>query len=87
MRFATAIDEIIPMEDPRVPGDPGYFAVILFSRVIARLGTLPMVDTAIVEKFHPDDMTFLERLYERINGMDDDHTHESCRCGQCTCQH
>lgn len=42
MRLATAMDEILPMRDPRVQGNPGYLAVILFSRVLLRLGTLPL---------------------------------------------
>lgn len=87
MRLATAMDEIFPMRDPRVQGNPGYLAVILFSRVIVRLGSLPLVDTGVIEKLHPDDMAFLERLYERINGLEDEHSHDSSCGGQCSCGH
>ncbi len=88
MRLATALDEILPMKDPRVQGNPGYLAVILFSRVLLRLGKLPLVDTGVIEKLHPDDMAFLERLYERINGFEDDlHSHDSSCGGQCSCRH
>lgn len=87
MRLATALDAILPMKDPRVQGNPGYLAVILFSRVLVRLGKLPLVDTGVIEKLHPDDMAFLERLYERINGLEDDHSHDSSCGGQCSCRH
>ncbi len=87
MRLATALDGILPMKDPRVLGNPGYLAVILFSRVLVRLGKLPLVDTGVIEKLHPDDMAFLERLYERINGLEDDHSPDSSCGGQCSCRH
>ncbi len=87
MRLATAMDEILPMRDPRVQGNPGYLAVILFSRVLLRLGTLPLIDTSIIERLHPDDMAFLERFYEKINGFEDEHSHDSSCGGQCCCGH
>jgi len=39
MRLATAADEILPMKDSRVQSNPAYLTVILFSRVIVKLGT------------------------------------------------
>ena len=87
MRLATAMDEIFSMRDPRVQGNPGYLTVILFSRVIVRLGTLPLIDTSIIERLHPDDMAFLERFYEKINGFEDEHSHDSSCGGQCCCGH
>lgn len=41
MRLATAADEILPLKDSRVQQNPGYLSVILLSRVIERLGSLP----------------------------------------------
>jgi len=49
MRMATAMDEIAPMRDPRVRNNQAYLAVNLLSRVITRLGRLPMVSTAVTE--------------------------------------
>ena len=44
MRFATAADEILPLKDPRVQQNPAYLSVVLMTRVITKLGTLPAVD-------------------------------------------
>lgn len=87
MRRATALDELMPMKDARVLGNPGYLSVILFSRVIVRLGSLPLVDTGIMEQLPPEDMAFLERFYEKINDIGDEHSHDSCACSQCGCAH
>jgi len=43
MRLATAADEILPMKDPRVQSNPAYLTVILFSRVISKLGNIQSV--------------------------------------------
>lgn len=37
MRRATAIDEIEPLEDPRVQRNEAYLSILLLSRVITRL--------------------------------------------------
>ena len=44
MRLATAADEILPMRDPKVQQNPGYLSIILLSRVITKLGTLPNIN-------------------------------------------
>ena len=49
MRLATARDEILPLRDPRVQGNEAYLSVILLSRVVTALGTLPSVNTGTVE--------------------------------------
>jgi hypothetical protein len=67
MRLATALDEIAPLRDPRVRENSAYLVVILLSRVITRLGTLPQVGTFEVEKFFTGDLAFLQRLYRQIN--------------------
>ena len=87
MRLATAMDEIFSMRDPGVQGNPGYLTVILFSRVIVRLGSLPLIDTGVIGKLHPDDMAVLERFYEKVNGLEGEHSHDSCCGGQCSCRH
>jgi hypothetical protein len=70
MRLATAMDEILPLRDPRVRNNEAYLVVILLSQVITRLGSLPKVAPAIVEKFFAADIAFLQDLYQQINDMD-----------------
>ena len=67
MRLATAMDEISPLRDPRVTSNQAYLAVILLARVITRLGSLPDVSTATIEKLFSADFTYLQDFYRRIN--------------------
>ena len=67
MRLATARDEIQPIRDPRVRENEAYLTVILLSRVITRLGTLPQVNPGVVEGMFASDLAFLQDLYRRIN--------------------
>jgi hypothetical protein len=69
MRLATAADEILPMRDPRVQNLPAYLIVILLSRVIIRLGTLPQVNPGIVEGIFSEDLAYLQDMYNTINGL------------------
>ena len=71
MRLATAADEILPLRDPRVQQNEAYLAVIVFARVITRLGSLPEVSTGVIEGLFASDLAHLQRLYERFNGGDD----------------
>ena len=50
MRLATAADEILPLKDPRVQANPPYLTVILLSRVIIKLGDLPVIDTKVLKE-------------------------------------
>lgn len=68
MRLATAADEILPLKDPRVQQNPAYQVIILFSRVVTRLGNLPAVTTKVVEDLFAADLAYLQTLYNRING-------------------
>jgi len=70
MRLANAGDEILPMKDTRVQQNPGYLSVILLSRVITKLGTLPAVDTRVIENLYTMDLAYLEDLYQKINAED-----------------
>ena len=70
MRLANAGDEILPLRDPRVQQNPGYLTVILLARVITKLGTLPAVDTNIIEKLYTMDLAYLQDLYQKINTME-----------------
>jgi len=70
MRLATAADEILPMRDPRVQQNPSYLTIVLFSRVISKLGDLKTVDTITIEKLFTSDLAYLQDFYQRINQMD-----------------
>jgi hypothetical protein len=67
MRLATARDEIAPQTDARVRQNPSYLTVILLERTVTRLGSLPAVDTFVVENLFASDLAFLQDLYRRIN--------------------
>ncbi len=67
MRMATAYDEIAPLKDPRVQGNPGYLVVILLSRVITRLGDLEFINPKVVEGLFACDLVHLQELYQQIN--------------------
>lgn len=70
MRLANAADEILPLRDSRVQQNPGYLTVIILARVITQLGTLPAVDTRIIEGLFTPDLAYLQDFYQRINAMD-----------------
>ena len=59
-----------PLRDPRVQQNPSYLTIILLARVIVRLGSLPAVDTKIVEKLFTMDLAYLQDLYQRVNSME-----------------
>ena len=67
MRMATALDEIAPLRDLRVRSNQAYLAIILLSRVIVKLGTLPAITTAVIENLFVADLAYLQALYRRIN--------------------
>ena len=69
MRLATAADEILPMKDPRVRNLPTYLIVILLSRVVVRLGSVPEVTPAVIEGLFSQDLAFLQELYNHLNGL------------------
>lgn len=71
MRLATAADEILPLKDPRVQQNPGYLTIIVLARVITSLGSLPDVNTKVVEGLFVSDLEQLQQLYERLNAVDE----------------
>jgi hypothetical protein len=81
MRLATAIDEIVPLRDMRVKQNQAYLTVVLLSRVITKLGTLPEVHTGIIEKMFSADFAYLQDLYRRIN--DAEHATIPAQCPSC----
>lgn len=85
MRLATALDEIAPLQDPRVRANPAYLTIILLTRVIVRLGALPALNTGIVEGLYVADLAYLQALYRRIN----EHGKSvlTLTCPECKAQH
>ncbi len=81
MRLATAADEILPLKDPRVEKNPAYVVVILLSRVITRLGTVKNINPKVIEGLFAEDLTFLEGLYNKINGYNERY---NVTCPQCS---
>lgn len=78
MRLANAGDEIVPLRDLRVQQNPGYLTIILLSRVVTKLGSLPTVDTNVIEKLYTMDLAYLQDFYQRINTMDAPVYHGVC---------
>lgn len=70
MRLARAMDEIVPMRDPRVKSNPAYATVLILSRVIVRLGALEEVTPAAVEDFFACDLSYLQKFYRQINELE-----------------
>ena len=67
MRLATAQDEIESLQDPRVLANEAYLPVVLLSRVVTRLGNLPVITPKIIETFFTADLASLEDTYLRLN--------------------
>jgi hypothetical protein len=71
MRLSRAIDEIVPMRDPRVKTNPAYATVIILSRVITRLGALEEVSPTVIENFFACDLSYLQKFYRQINELEE----------------
>lgn len=83
MRLATAKDEIVPLQDYRVQNNRAYLVIVLLSRVITRLGELPMVDSEVIENLFSTDLAYLQEFYRRINEEGAPRIHAKCP----SCQH
>src|SRR5438046_1494466 len=81
MRLATARDEITPQRDPRVRENESYLTVLLLSRVVTRLGSVPQVTSGTIEGLFASDLAFLQDLYRRIN--QEGHTQAAVTCPDC----
>ncbi|PZV14277.1 MAG: hypothetical protein DCF22_09145 [Leptolyngbya sp.] len=71
MRLAMAIDEIVPLRDPRVKSNPAYATVIILARVITKLGALEEVSPQVVEGFFACDLSYLQKFYRQINELEE----------------
>lgn len=81
MRLATAFDEIAPLKDPRVQGNPGYLLIILLSRVVIELGEVEHINPKLIEALYAADLAYLQDLYARVNG--NGHSRVRTRCPHC----
>src|SRR5262245_20463351 len=81
MRLATAYDEIGPMKDPRVQANPGYLVIILFSRVITKLGSVEHLNPKVIESLFSADLAFLQDFYRQIN--ENGHNRVAATCPEC----
>jgi hypothetical protein len=82
MRLATALDEISPLRDPRVTANQAYLAIILLARVVTKMGSLPDVNTGVVEKLFSADFDYLQDFYRRIN--ENGKANISTSCPECS---
>ncbi len=67
MRLATARDEIEPLRDARVKENEAYLTVIVLSRTIVKLGSLPQITPKNIEGLFSSDLAYLQDFYTRIN--------------------
>jgi hypothetical protein len=70
MRLATALDEISVQSEPRARANEAYIPLLLLSRVITRLGSLPGVNPGVLEQMFASDFAYLEDLYLRLNSAE-----------------
>ncbi len=82
MRLATARDELLPLYDARVQENAAYTTVVLLSRVITSLGTVPAITSAVIENMFASDVAFLQDFYRRINA--EGHTRIAVTCPECS---
>ncbi|GBO51573.1 hypothetical protein APA_537 [Pseudanabaena sp. lw0831] len=71
MRLSRAIDEIVPMRDPRVRSNPAYATVIILARVIIKLGGLEEISSMVIENLFASDLSYLQKFYRQINELED----------------
>ena len=70
MRLARAIDEIVPLRDPRVKSNPAYATILILSRVTIRLGALESVSPMMMENLFAVDLNYLQKFYRQINELE-----------------
>ena len=70
MRLSRAIDEILPLKDPRVKSNPAYATVIILSRVITSLGAIEVITPVVIEELFASDLNYLQHFYRQINGLE-----------------
>ena len=82
MRLATALDEIEPLQDPRVQANEAYLSIVLLSRVILRLGDIRQINPSLLEGLFATDLAYLQELYIHINEIGSSLIETQCpHCG------
>lgn len=83
MRLATAGDELSALRDPRVKADESCLNVLILSKVVTMLGTLPEVTPEIVEGLFVADLEFLQDMYDTVNKAEKPQIQVTCpHCGE-----
>jgi hypothetical protein len=82
MRLATARDELLPLYDARVQENAAYTTVVLLSRVITSLGSVPTITSNVIENMFAADVAFLQDFYRRVNA--EGHTRAAVTCPECS---
>lgn len=67
IRLATGKDEIIGDRHPNLSDYPNYRALVMLSRTIFQLGTLPSITPEALENLFLVDLDYLLNLYNSIN--------------------
>jgi hypothetical protein len=70
MRLATAMDEIVPLRDPRVRSNPAYVTIMILSRVMLKLGAVDEMNPRIIEQLFACDLNYLQKFYRQINELE-----------------
>ena len=81
MRLATALDEIEPLGDPRVKDNEAFLGLLLFSRVVVRLGEFTPVPLEVIAGLYAADFAYLQSLYVELNGLQPG---QQASCHTCT---
>ena len=81
MRLATARDELMPLLDPKVKENEAFLSLVLLSRVVTELGTLPSIDDQVIGGLWATDLAFLQDLYRQVNT--EGHTLVEVSCPSC----
>jgi hypothetical protein len=84
MRLALAQDEVEAYQDPRVQSNEAYLPIVLLSRVVVQLGSLPAVTPQLIESLFASDLAYLEDLYQLLNNPG--HVTIGVVCPQCGTQ-
>lgn len=67
MRLMRVKDLTLVHQDGRLAENPGYFYVVLLSRLVVKLGNEKLVTPKVIENLCPKDFAFLIELVDRIN--------------------
>jgi hypothetical protein len=67
MRLATALDEVEPLQDPRISLNSAYLSILLLSRVVTRLGNISPVTQTVIQGLFASDFAYMQEVYLRLN--------------------